>query len=317
MESPGSRTPPESKAGQRQRVFQQRLIVVSGKGGTGKTVLASAIAAHCARERRTVLVSFDAQPHHHPVFDVPVGYTPVQAADALDVMRVDALDAIREYARRKLPFSRLYDAFLSSRLFRDFAEAAPGFEELMCLGKLYDLATDSDYRQVVFDAPATGHFRTLMDVPAATLKAVLVGPLNHNARKIQDLLLDPERTRVVVAALPEEMAVREAVELHAFCTRRRMAVGPVIVNQRVAARFAEEEARAMRRLLERDAVGESCAAAVGCALAEQRLAASQQAAVAPLQDLGEVWTVRRCIDHEPDALLAAVVAELDVAGGDG
>ena len=50
---------------------------------------------------------------------------------------------------------------------------------------------DPSHVVVVFDAPATGHFKTLVDVPAATLQAVLVGPLNHNARKIQDLLMNP------------------------------------------------------------------------------------------------------------------------------
>ena len=156
-------------------------------------------------------------------------------------MRVDAFAAIREYVRRKVPFSGMYDTFLKSHMFRDFAEAAPGFEELMCLGKLYDLATDSDFDKVVFDAPATGHLKTLVDVPAATLKAVLVGPLNHNARKIQDLLMNPERTRVVLATLAEEMAVREVMELAAFLSERRMGVGPVVVNQRVTSRFSPGE----------------------------------------------------------------------------
>ena len=148
-------------------MFEQRLIVVSGKGGTGRTVLSCALATLCARRRKTVLVSFDRQLDAHPILGVLLGYEPVNASRGLDVMRIDALSAIREYARRRLPLARVYDAFLKSRMFRDFAEAAPGFEELMCLGKLYDLVTESGYERVIFDAPATGHLRTLVDVPAA------------------------------------------------------------------------------------------------------------------------------------------------------
>jgi anion-transporting ArsA/GET3 family ATPase len=296
-------------------VFKERLIVVSGKGGVGKTVIASAIADLLARGEearargeKTVLVSFEAQFDRHPVFDVPLTYEPQEAASNLWVMRVDAFSAIREYVRRKVPFSAMYDTFLKSRMFRDFAEAAPGFEELMCLGKLYDLATDSDFSRVVFDAPATGHLKTLIDVPAATLKAVLVGPLNHNARKIQDLLMDPERTRVVLASLAEEMAVREAIELEAFCRERRMGVGPVIVNQRVPERFDDAEIDSMASITD---PGPSLATAVAAARREHQLAASQSESVAPLaKGRSAVWNLPRVIDHEPAVLLEELVAHL-------
>lgn len=296
-------------------MFRERLIVVSGKGGVGKTVVASAIADICARESKTVLVSFDGQAERHPLFDVPLVYEPQEAANNLWVMRVDAFAAIREYVRRKLPFSGVYDTFLKSRMFRDFAEAAPGFEELMCLGKLYDLATDSGFAKVVFDAPATGHLKTLVDVPAATLQAVLVGPLNHNARKIQDLLIDPERTRVVLTTLAEEMAVREALDLEAFLGERRMGVGPMIVNQRVPLRFGAEEIAAMASITD---PGPALVAAIEAARSENELAASQKASLTPLEDgVRRLWHLPRIIDHEPAALLTGVVEHLEAQVADG
>jgi anion-transporting ArsA/GET3 family ATPase len=298
-------------------VFDERLIMVSGKGGVGKTAVASAIADVSARVRPTVLVTFDGQQQRHPFFDVPLSYEPVEAGANLWVQRVDGLSAVREYVRRKVPFSGLYDTLLTSRMFRDFAEAAPGFEELMCLGKLYDLVTESRFAQVVFDAPSTGHLKTLVDVPAATLKAVLVGPLNHNARKIQDLLVDPERTRMVLVALAEEMAVREALELSEFCRERRMGVGPFIINQRVMERFTAEEIRTMEALENPSA---ELRAGIDAATAEFGLAASQLRAIAPLGTGGsQAWTIPRCIDHEPAALLAEISAALNPlsTGADG
>jgi len=289
-------------------VFKEQLIVVSGKGGVGKTAMASAIADCSAQECATVLVTFDHQLDRHPLFDVPLRYEPVEAGAGLWVMRIDGLSAVREYVQRKVPFSKLYDGFLTSRMFRDFAEAAPGFEELMCLGKLYDLVSEPRFQRVVFDAPATGHLKTLIDVPAATLKVVLVGPLNHNARRIQDLLVDPERTRVVLVTLAEEMAVREALDLDEFCVARRMGVGPVIVNQRVPVRFSEDEVQAAQNLV---APSPELQAVVAAVAAEFELAQSQQAAIEPLRDsVRSVWSVPRCIDHESEALLAEISSTL-------
>lgn len=259
-------------------VLPENLIIVSGKGGVGKSSVAAATARLLARSENTVLVTLDLHDKPHPVFGVPLSYEPTEVAPRLSVCRIEALAAVREYVRRKMPFSGLYDSFLSSRMFRDFAEAAPGFRELMCLGKLYDLVTDSPYSRVVFDAPATGHLKTLLDVAKATLAAVHVGPLNHNARKIQDLLLDPSRTRVLLTAMPEEMALREAAELLDFCHQRRMTAGPVVVNRWVAQRFSEEEVTALQQL--RGSAALTSAAEI--CVAESELAAVQADAIASL-----------------------------------
>ena len=240
------------------------------------------------------------------MLDVPLDYEPVPAAHGLAVLRVEALAAVREYVRRRLPFSGLYDAFLTSRMFRDFAEAAPGFEELMCLGKLYDLAESSRYAHVVFDAPATGHMKTLIDVPAATLEAIQVGPLNHNARRIQDLLLDPDRCRVILVTLPEEMAVSEALELRAFCAERRMGLGPIVVNQFVKDHFDPAELSGMERIQN---PSPALRGAVDCVREEIALSESHASAVARLRDLGPLL-VPRFVDHTPAALLRGIDASL-------
>jgi len=292
--------------------LREKLLIVSGKGGVGKTALASAIALACAGRQRTILVTLDEHYREHPFFGQTLEYEPQMLASGLWGSSLDSFSAIREYVHRKLPFAVFYDAFLKSRMFRDFAEAAPGFRELMSLGKVYDLATSSDYERIVVDAPATGHLRTLLDVPGATLKAVQVGPLNHNARKIQDLLLDPERTRVLVATLPEEMPIREALELQAYCRERRMRVGPVLLNQHVPDRFLPEEVSALRRL---DARG-GLALAVQATLAEAELVDVQRQAAAALEG-HQVVRVPRLTTHEPRLLVEELAERFVplVAGG--
>lgn len=256
--------------------YSEKLLIVSGKGGVGKTVLSSALAAVSASSGPTILVSLDGNRLAHPVFDVPLAYEPREVLPDLWLADLDSLSAIREYVRRKVPFSGLYDSFLTSHMFRDFAEAAPGFQELMCLGKIYDLVSESRFARVIVDAPATGHLMTLLDVPEATAKVVQVGPLNHNARKIQDMLLDPERTRVVLAALPEEMAIREVQELREFCIERRINTGPVLVNQHVPRRFDAAEVEQLRQLQ----AEQGLAAGIRAACAEAELAEVQELALA-------------------------------------
>ena len=266
----------------------EQLVIVTGKGGAGKTSLAAALAVLSARQGlRTILVTFDTEDTVHPAFGVRLRYKPTEVYERLAVSRVDAFEAVREYVRRKMPIASLYEGFFKGRTFRDFAAATPGFEELMCLGKLYDLATSSQFDRVVFDAPSSGHVKILLGVPDATLNVVQVGPLNHNARKIQHLLWDGERTRILVAALPEEMAVTEALDLTDYCRdERRMAVGPLILNQVVPKRFSSAE---IKRLTEMDAPSPALRAAIRAAQSEHQLATVQQ-------------QVRQAVAHWPDVL---------------
>lgn len=262
-----------------------KLIIVTGKGGVGKTLLAAALARLSAGSGlNTVLVTLDTRDDRHPLLDVPLEYTPYQVEPGLAASRVDAFEAVSEYARKTLPFSMFYEGFFKSATFRDFATAAPGFEDLMCLGKLYNLATESEFDRVIFDAPATGHFRQLLEVPGVTVRAVQVGPLNHNARKIQDLLLNADRTHVLVTALAEEMPVREALEIVDACSALRMSIGPVLINRRVSRPVSDLESASLRDLLEREpAVSAPVAAAIAASEQAMSIAVSQDSALEPLR----------------------------------
>ena len=292
-----------------------KLVIVTGKGGVGKSVLASALAALSAESGlNTVLVTLDTRDDRHPVLDVPLEYTPYQAAPRLAVSRVDAFAAMSEYARRTLPFSMFYEGFFKSRTFRDFAVAAPGFEDLMCLGKLYNLAVQSEFDRVIFDAPATGHLRQLLEVPEITRRAVQVGPLNHNARKIQDLLLDAERTHVLVATLAEEMPVREALEIVDACQTFRMSLGPVLVNGRLTRPISpEEEAALAARRRAEPALSDMAIAAIAAAVDQAARFDSQEQSLEPLR-ARRLRTVDVPWVLEPgstaDALLASIGASL-------
>jgi anion-transporting ArsA/GET3 family ATPase len=227
-----------------------RLLFVTGKGGVGKSAIATALAVGAARAgRRTMLVVQQASDERHPHLGVAAGYRALEVAPQLDLCSVDGRSALKEYVHRTMLLPGLYDWFLDGKALQHFTEAAPGFEELMCLGKLYDLVTGSKYQQVVFDAPSTGHAALMLRVPRATAAAVRTGPLHHNALKIQAMLENDLQTRIVVVALPEEMAIREASELAAYARDDlAMHLGPMIVNRVTPQLFERDEIAALRSL---------------------------------------------------------------------
>jgi anion-transporting ArsA/GET3 family ATPase len=140
-------------------------------------------------------------------------------------------------------------------VYHRFFAAAPGLRELMLLGKLLVLEEARErwsrrprYDLVIVDAPATGHGLSFLKVPLAASAAVPVGPVGHNARRILSLLRDPARTVLAIVAVPEEMAVVEAVQFHRTAVDEvGIRAGALILNACHERRFTtEQEAEVLR-----------------------------------------------------------------------
>jgi anion-transporting ArsA/GET3 family ATPase len=132
----------------------------------------------------------------------------------------------------------LVRSLLRNRAFRQLMDAAPGWRELITLGKIWHLGQLRDdaaqrplHELLVVDAPATGHGVTFLDVPRVVVSAVKAGPLRRNAGLVAEMVTDRERTLLLPVALAEELPARETAELVA---RMRdeigVAVDRVVVN---------------------------------------------------------------------------------------
>ncbi len=290
---------------------RQRLVIVTGKGGVGKTTIAAALARTCAAAGERTLLTTQTGAALQPLFGVQPRYTPAPVAESLWVSQLDAHGALKEYAHRHSLMPGLYDWFLDNKALRQFTEAAPGFEELMCLGKLYDLVGGAGYDRIVFDAPSTGHAALMLRVPRVIAKAVATGQLHHNALKIQLMLENDLTTAVVIVALPEEMAVREALELRAALGREaRLQSGPVILNRLRPQLFADSEIAALETTTSGSATLTRMIAAARsrCEFSNVQAhhAATLKARVNGVTDVLEVIRER----HDPAALLDAVGKDL-------
>ncbi|MEM1231980.1 MAG: ArsA-related P-loop ATPase [Pseudomonadota bacterium] len=272
------------------------LHLISGKGGVGKTYVAAALARQfAARGDRTLLVSFDPVGHRHPLFDRVLAYEPASVGEHLSLSCVDAREALLEYVRRRMSFSLVYETALKNPLVGRFLTALPIFEELMCLGKLYDLTTDpgSPYDRVVFDAPATGHCQILLNIPGVAADTLLAGPVHRSALQIQAMLQNPEITELLIVTLAEETPVREAAMLARYARETaRVRVPALLVNRLVPQRFAGAGGLAIVERLRDAPMGDEIALAHAAVTLERSIAAEQADQVEALRAVIEADTQR-------------------------
>ncbi|HET8540118.1 MAG TPA: ArsA-related P-loop ATPase [Anaeromyxobacter sp.] len=233
-------------------LLDRRLLIVTGKGGVGKSTVAAALALAAARAGKRVLVcEVNAQERIAPLLGAPpAGGAIREALPGVFSVNVTPADAMREYGLMVVRFKTIYDAVFENRLVRYFLRVVPSLAELVMLGKILHEARSEDrgrprWDLVVVDAPATGHAVQLLRVPSALVDTVPAGPLRHDADWMQAMLVDARRTSLVIVTLPEEMPVNEAIELDAQ-VRGVLGIhrGALVVNAMPEPRFSpQEEAR--------------------------------------------------------------------------
>jgi anion-transporting ArsA/GET3 family ATPase len=264
-------------------LLDKRLVVVTGKGGVGKTTVAAALGLLAARQgRRTVVCEVTQQERLAGLFGArDVGHGEVELAPGLFSVSVQPERAMHEWLRHQLKSGALAGLLGHSRLFGYLTAAAPGVTELVTVGKVWDLAQverrtgGSAFDLVIMDAPATGHALALLRAPRTYANIARVGPIARQAGSIDAFLRDSSATGVLSVALPEEMPVNETVDLEQrLADDLGMAVGQVVANGVLPARFTAADVRRLRSL---DGQGTKAAqAAVTSALVEHRRAAGQQ-----------------------------------------
>lgn len=203
-------------------LLDRRLLIVTGKGGVGKSTVSAALALVAARAGKRVLVcEVNAQERVAPLLGArPSGASIREALPGISTVNVTPHEAMREYGLLVLKFRTIYEAVFENRLVRYFLRVVPSLAELVMLGKILNEARAVEGERprwdlVVVDAPATGHAVQLLRVPSALAETIPAGPLRQDAEWMRAMLVDPARTALAIVTLPEEMPVNEAIELDA------------------------------------------------------------------------------------------------------
>jgi anion-transporting ArsA/GET3 family ATPase len=289
-------------------LLERQLIVVTGKGGTGKSTVACALGLIAARHGLRTIVAELGDQHRLPALfaaaPTPKSGQEVELEPGLWSTSIDPEVALIEWLRTI--GGRLSVRMLAaSSTFHYFAAAAPGAKELVSLVKVRELCEgqratpksaarkdgassertpyDKDdssktapYDLVVLDAPSTGHALAMLRSPQTFAAIVRVGPLAEQAQGVRELLEDPQRTGYVAVAQAAEMAVTETLELEQGLRRQLdRDLDAVVVNGTVPRRFTREELERISRLANKAHVAMSAAHMARAVYERARLQQSQ------------------------------------------
>ena len=216
-----------------------RFVVVSGKGGVGRTTVAATLArAAAASGKRVLLAAAAATDRLGRMFgqSEPLGPSITALAPGIEGVNITPASSLHEYGLKVLRSELITRAVFENRAVRGLLGAIPGLDAYALLGKAWWHTTETKegrprYDLVVFDGPATGHAALMLRIPQAILNVMPKGPLAGDARAIIELLRDPARAALVIVTLAEDLPAREASELAAQA-RGPLAIplGPLVVN---------------------------------------------------------------------------------------
>ena len=220
-------------------IFDKRLLIVSGKGGVGKSTLCSAFALSASRMgKRVLVVEMDEKERISRLFGTPeVGYEGAFVHPNIYVRNLLPTLAMNELVETQVSVKTLAKQILGSPIYSYFVAAAPGLKEFVTLGKIMMLEDEKErggkpkYDIIIVDAPATGHGVAFLRVPFAAADVLNVGWVRKQADRIINLITDPEKTTLNIVTLPEEMPVNETIEMcQSVEDLLEISIGYIIVN---------------------------------------------------------------------------------------
>jgi len=221
---PGNDPAAPSQPGDLKGLFDRRLLIVSGKGGTGKTTVAAACAMAATRTGRRVLLA--EVEGRGGAFDLLAlarsGFEERRTRFGFSILGITARDALLEYLWLFFRMKALSRTLARAQVLETVTDGVPGFRDLMIAGKLYELtawrATSREreageriaYDLVVVDAPPVGQVLGMLRSPGAYRGIIRGGRAGRQIQSIEALFR--EHTRIALVATPEEMAVAETLE---------------------------------------------------------------------------------------------------------
>lgn len=204
-------------------LLSKKLIILTGKGGTGKTTLCAVLGLISARKgKKTLLVEVNGREELPGFFgEKKHGYTEKEIDSNLFSLSIDPFSAMEEYLYLRLKFRIIVERIKNNPLYKYLAKATPGLKELATIGKVWYICEREGlkderhrYDLVILDAPSTGHGIPVLKLPQTAIEAIRVGPVVSEAKKVQSFLSDRNKCSLNLVSIPEEMPVAETIEFY-------------------------------------------------------------------------------------------------------
>ncbi len=195
-----------------QSLLSKQLLMITGKGGTGKTMLALALAQQAASFGKRVLL---VESHY---MGKVLSLSPNMAIDEPKIKHLNLSYAktFQDFVDAEFAGKPLVRKLFQADFLRKFLSSIPAFNELIFLGELVQLAkrkiTNQSYDLVIYDGFASGHFYSLLRTPEGIAESGIGGRIGQEAAKIQAYMQDPKHVAVVMASLMQPLVMSESVE---------------------------------------------------------------------------------------------------------
>jgi len=218
-----------------------QLTLVSGKGGVGKSAVATGLALYAHRQGRRVL-AIDVTGAGGMAAHLGGGrleFKPREVRPGLFALTIDRTKALAEYVKVQIGVPQFATMGPLARAFDALASTAPGVREVITLGKVLWEVQHGGYDLVVADCPPTGAITGLLRAPRTIAELVPSGRVRHQAEWMSQLL-SRKKTELVLVTLAEELPTVETQETMALLAAENLVEPPTIVTNRVLPRLETE-----------------------------------------------------------------------------
>lgn len=216
-------------------MLDKRLVIVSGKGGVGKSAVTSGLALLAQRHGLRILaVEMESGGGLSAHFGTgPLEFAPREVRPGLHAMHMVRSDALLEYLSLQLRLPGMGRFGAVARAFDALATAAPAVREIVTIGKILWEVREDRWDMVIVDAPPTGQIASYLRAPASISELVTTGRIRSQAEWMASTLGDPATTQLVLVTLAEELPTIETVETIDWVASTGVVGDPVVVTNRV------------------------------------------------------------------------------------
>ncbi len=223
-------------------MLDKRLVIVSGKGGVGKSAVVSGLALLAQRHGLRVLAMEMGSPGGLSAHfgTGPLEFEPREVRPGLHAMRMVRSDAMLEYLALQLRIKGITRFGTVAKAFDALATAAPGIREIITLGKVVSEVRQDRWDVVIADAPPTGQIGSYLRAPKTIKELVPSGRVRVQADIMAETLKDPGLTGTVLVTLPEELPTTETSETLEWLNHEQVVSRPQLVANRVLPELGDE-----------------------------------------------------------------------------
>ncbi|MBU1344123.1 MAG: ArsA family ATPase [Proteobacteria bacterium] len=241
-----------------------QFIIIGGKGGVGKTTIASSIGLYLSglfQDKKILLFSTDPAHSLSDSLDMEIGNCITPVSSNLWAMEMNADQLFEDFKESyKQDIYLMFEQFLAKGLdikfdrevmAELFSMAPPGLDEIMAIDRIMDLKQKNEFDIIIIDSSPTGHLLRFLELPSLvrqwlkTLFNLLIKyegivkltrsaqkalDLSKNTRRIQENLTDPKKTAFVMVAIPEAMGLLESENLYAYLVQAKIPLTHLFIN---------------------------------------------------------------------------------------